>query len=141
MKTNLVGWFYIVGSVLFLFGFIGLTLLPIIFSGGVGGVIDSSLISQLGIGVLSLILGIIAFLLGSAFRRHKRWSWYVGIVMVPLVLIGNIIALVSSFQLSLIMIAVPINLFSIYALVSERGLFLNLPAQPTSTNPVGANII
>jgi hypothetical protein len=123
MKTNIVGWIYIASSAVLLLSFIGLSLLPILLS---GGVIDSSLVSQLGAGVVALILGVLGILLGSGFRAHKRWSWYAGIGVVPLVLLGNLLALVSSFQ-AVLAVPIAINLFCIYALVTEKNLFLTSP--------------
>jgi uncharacterized membrane protein (DUF2068 family) len=117
MKTNIVGWLYIIVSPIFLLSFMFLVVFPIIFQ---GGIIDNP--NQPLIGILSLFLGVFGIIWGSSLRRHKKWAWYVGMVIVPLVAAYNLFTLVSNFELSSL-IPLSINIFSFYALVSEKELF------------------
>lgn len=117
MKTNIVGWLYIIASPIFLLSFVFLAVFPIIFQ---GGVIDDP--NQPLIGLFSLFLGIFGLIWGSSLRKHKKWTWYVGMVVVPLVAIGNLFTLVSNFELFLLL-PLTINIFSFFALVSEKELF------------------
>lgn len=117
MKTNIVGWLYIIASPIFLLSFVFLAVFPIIFQ---GGVIDNP--SQPLIGIFSLFLGIFGLIWGSSLRKHKKWTWYVGMVVVPLVTVGNLFTLISNLELFLL-IPLGINIFSFLALVSEKELF------------------
>lgn len=117
MKTNIVGWLYIIASPVFLLYFVILAVFPIIFR---GGVIDDP--SQPLMGLFCLFIGIFGLIFGSSLRKHKKWVWYVGIVIVPLVAVGNIFTLISNSEPSL-SIPLALNIFSFYALVSEKKLF------------------
>lgn len=119
MKTNIVGWLYIIASPIFLLSFVFLVVFPIIFQ---GGVIDDP--NQPLIGLFSLFLGIFSLIWGSSLRRHKKWTWYVGMVIIPLVAFGNMFTLVSNFELFLL-VPLAVNMFSFYALVSEKDLFFS----------------
>ncbi len=109
MKTNIVGWLYIIAAPIFLVSFVLVALQP-----------SSSW--DILVGIFSLFMGIFAIIFGSAVRRHRKWTWYVGMVMIPLVAAGNMYSLVSNLDL-VISIPVAMNIFSFYALVSEKELF------------------
>jgi len=116
-KTNIVGWLYIISSPVFLFTFVVLAVFPVIFQ---GGVIDDP--NQLLKGLISLSLGTFGLFFGSSLRQHKKWAWYAGMVIIPLVAAGNMFLLIANFDLfSLLPLAA--NIFSFYALVSEKELF------------------
>lgn len=116
MKTNILGLLYIILSSFFFINF-ALTLL-ILFT-------DPRGMSPVFIllGLLSGLFGIFSFIFGSALRRHKKWTWYVGIVLIPTVLIGNIITLFLNSNLFLL-VGIAIDIFAFYALISEKKLFL-----------------
>jgi len=119
MKTNIVGWLYIIASPIFFLSFLALFVAPLVFS---SGVVDDP--NQPLIGLLALALGLFGLFWGSALRKHKKWSWYAGIVIIPLVAGGNAISLAFSFEIVQI-VALLFNTFSVYALVSEKNLFFS----------------
>lgn len=108
---------FIIVAPIFIFSFIVMVLFPLLFS---GGQVDS--LSQIWQGFIALILGIYSFFLGSAIRRHKKWSWYAGVVTITLTTIGNILSFIFSFSLFLI-IPLLLDMFIIYAFLSEKSLF------------------
>ena len=117
MKSNIVGLLYIVASAPFLLIFLVTFVYPLVYQ---NGRIDSDM--QIVFGVLSLILGTFSLFFGSALRKHKKWAWYIGIILIPLVTIGNTISLISYFNIVQILVLL-VNVFSVYALISERKLF------------------
>jgi hypothetical protein len=120
MKTKIVGWCYVVASAVFLVAFIFLTVIPFITN--IGGTVSSDFFEQLIIGSTSLLVGFFSFIFGSALKEYKIWSWYVGIIIFPLITLGNLYTLISSFNFILVVILC-VNLFFIYAIISEKGLF------------------
>lgn len=133
MKTNIVGFLFIIVAPIFIFSFIVMVLFPLLFS---GGQVDS--FNQIWQGFFALLLGIYSFILGSAVRKHKKWSWYAGIVTITLATIGNLLSFIFSFSLFLI-VPLLFDIFSIYAFLSEKSLFFILsstPVPPISNPPM-----
>ncbi len=118
MKSNIVGWLYIISSSVFFLMFLVLFVLPLVSQGG--SIEDES---QPIRGVLALLLAVFSLVWGSALRKHKKWSLYIGLILIPLVLIGNTISIVFSFE-AVLLLPLLLNAFSIYALVSEKNLFV-----------------
>ena len=131
MKTKIIGWLYIIGSIALLVGSIYLTYISSNEFNSYGGHIQSNiydtLIRLVYIGYLGCILSIIAGVWACALVRHKKWSWYFGIVFISLLLIGNVVYVVNTFSV-IYLIAILFNLFVLYALKSEKSLFIAKPA-------------
>lgn len=107
MKIKIVGWFFIITAAVFLLAGIGL------------------LLTKNVLGILGLCLGVYAFLLGSALKAHKKWSWYAGIITISLATLGNLFSLVMSFSPFLI-VPLFLDMFILYVLIADRSTFLQL---------------
>ncbi len=114
VKTKIVGWLYIIlspfGIFSFLFG---------VFSFITGSQIDFNMLLLMLAGLAS---GVFCFVLGSAIKAHKTWSWYAGLGIAGFATLGNLFTLISSFSLGLV-IPLLIDAFMIYAFISEKPLF------------------
>ena len=134
MKSRIVGWLYIIASPIFLLGG-GLSLLTM------GDTYANPAMSLL-FGLGAILLGIYSLSLGSAVKAHKRWSYKAGLITFSLVGAGNLIqALTGSPGL---FFALLINLFCVYALISEKQLFnkteeININPTPNVSPPISQN--
>lgn len=128
MKTNIVGFLYIAASAIFLFSFIVNIIMPLVFFGG-----QVEDFNQIWIGLLALFLGVYAFILGSAIRKHKKWSWYTGIITSVLSFLGNVVYIVMFSSLGTVL-PLFFNAFTIYALIVEKTLFFYVANQSVQAN-------
>ena len=108
MKTNVIGWLYLVVSTAFA-AFFAFTLFKL-FQSSSGYAIEATRFQEINqvsyLALAGLVLSIFLLIWGSALRKHRKWSWYAGIVLIPLLLIGNVIYLFSAFSI-LYLIALP----------------------------------
>jgi hypothetical protein len=125
MKASIAGFLYIAVSSIFFVGFLFLVIAPILFS---NGQVDS--LEQLIIGGVSLIFGLYSLLLGSAIRRHKKWAWYTGLLTAFFSLAGNIYFFLFKIQKGELLIPMLIEVFILYALFSEKHLYLEYNKEP-----------
>jgi hypothetical protein len=120
MKTNIIGILY---GIFFVLLIISAALL--LFVGTRVGV------SAVILPFVLLILGIFGIVWAVALREHKKWSWNVGIVLAPIALIYSIFYLVTggyasqpAYELYAGIVGILFNIFIIYALISEKNLFI-----------------
>jgi lysylphosphatidylglycerol synthetase-like protein (DUF2156 family) len=122
MKTKIVGWLFIIASPVFLFSFLAFVIFPLVFG---GGFIED--LTYFWIGIIALILAIYAFILGSSVKARKRWAWYAGLITIILGTLGNIGYIIMQFSL-LLVVALLVDAFAIYAFLSEKNLFFQEPS-------------
>jgi len=129
MKTKIIGWFYLIFSTIgVVFSvyvlYVAYSSLPA-SQGGMIAIASNQLeiINRLiYIGLLGLPVSIFGLFWSSALRRHKKWSWYTGLIFIPLVLISNGMYVLWSFSL-ISVVAVAFNIFVIYSLIVEKKEF------------------
>jgi hypothetical protein len=129
MKTTIVGWIYFIITVLLstYFAFATIAILWTLLLMHRVGYVDATYfqynINTLGRMFLGLGLSIFGVYWSMALKRHKQWSWYVGIGLASLNIIGDAFYI---FHPSILMVAnLLFSIFVLYALISERPLFLS----------------
>lgn len=137
MKTKIAGWIYFVATT-----FLCLIYTLMIFGTfqtlfGRGAYIPSN-VYQNGIQIMVLLLGefvasLFGFIWSLALKRHKKWSWYFGIVYVPLILVGGLVSLFWGVTI-LSILSLLFNIFVLYALISEKKLFVEPQSSPVILN-------
>jgi len=107
----------IIISAIFFFSFLVAMLTPLLFS---GGIVDDP--SQIVLGLIAFVVGVFAFVLGIFIKAHNKYAWYAGMATISIATLGNLFSIVSSFSL-ILWLALILDFFALYALVSERELF------------------
>ena len=135
MKTNIAGLIYfILFTILTIIGALVL-IISLINLGRLSGIVDSRLFTLALIAIfaatLYLAFGIFGMVWASHIRKHKKWAWYVGVVLLPIGFIGSIVSIIagnytgySVAQLCSSVIGIILGAFTFYALLNEKNLFL-----------------
>lgn len=132
VKIKIIGRLYLVGSLLFIassaylsyaaYSQIGFYMDP---TGAIQSNIYEPLIKSFYLGAGGCVLGLVALIWSIALIRHKKWSWYFGVVFISLLLVGNIFFIATAFSVTYL-IAIAFNTFALYSLFSEKMLFARL---------------
>jgi hypothetical protein len=114
IKIQIVGFLLIISSAIMIFSFL-ISMLMFFGDGAMNTFIP---------GIMALLFGIFGLKVGSGIRSLKKWAWYAGTIILGLALLGNVISLVVNFEVFLTL-PIFLEVFSIYALISEKGAFLS----------------
>jgi len=137
MKTKVVGYVYLICMVLLSVGsIIGLLgMITGMQAAGIrgGGIVEVSKETPIIIGMVSsvtmFVFGIIGIVWSLALVKHKKWSYYFGIVFVSIIVLTGIYYVTVGKTASII--GVLFGIFALYALVSEKQIFT--PIKPVNS--------
>lgn len=126
MKTKLIGWLYIIFAAL-LIGLFLLNLLTLLDGGSIVTYSTATIRENLVATTVlwSLPLAIFMWTLGSAVKRHKRWSWYIGIVLSVFNLVTTLFTSISSLFSLFSLLILAIQGLILYSFLSEKRLFFS----------------
>ena len=145
MKTNIAGLiYYILFTIVTIIGAFALVVSLISF-GRLGVIVDSHLLGVLLFAVLFAVIylafGIFGMVWSSQLRKHKKWTWNVGVILLPIGFISGILSFVlgnnASYSIAEVcssLVGIVLGAFTFYALLNEKNLFLG-QVQNTSVSP------